>query len=135
MLLSQTIFLLILFRKAEANFYLEGLLGLKYSLGVEIFGSQASSTVTNTHGYLYSINSESFLSNFNLNFLLLLVPALLSPLFMLYRIKNKHMPLKNDMGKEAAEFLIGYTLLYFVAFNFNALVSYGFLYFQSPLQH
>lgn len=50
---------------------------------------------------------------------------------MMYRIKNKHLPVKNDFGRSAAEELIGYTLLYLISFNFYGLFSYTYMYLQS----
>jgi hypothetical protein len=129
MLLCQTIYLLVLFRQ-NSNFYLEGLLGLKYSISVDIFNSEIG-TIINSPGYLYNINANSFLNNFNINFLLVLLPAVISPFFMLYRIKNKHIPMKKDFGKTISELLIGEMLLYFVVFNLHGLVAYSYLYLRS----
>jgi hypothetical protein len=106
------------------------MLGFKYSLGIDISKSQIEG-MNDSPGYLYNVNSSSLMNNFNINFLLILVPALLSPIFMLYRIKNKHLPVKKDFGKSATEVLIGEMLLFFVVFNFNGLVSYSYLYFSS----
>lgn len=50
---------------------------------------------------------------------------------MLYRIKNKHLPVKKDFGRSAAEELIGYTLLYLIIFNFYGLFAYTDMYLQS----
>lgn len=55
MLLCQTIYMLVLFSD-YSNFYLEGLLGLKYSMSIDIFNSQTSS-ISKSPGYLYNINT------------------------------------------------------------------------------
>lgn len=130
MLACQSVFLLLLFR-SESSFHLEGLLGLRYALGLAL-SSPDGARLSDSPSYLYGVSAESFIGNFAPNFLLLVAPTLVSPLFMLYRIRNKHLPLRSDFGKEGAEFTIGYILLYFVAFNFYALVAFAYLYFQSP---
>lgn len=66
-----------------------------------------------------------------MHFYILFVPIILSLFFMLYRIKNKHLPVKHDFGRSAAEELIGYTLLYLITFNFYGLFTYAYMYMQS----
>ena len=68
---------------------------------MDVFNSQVGG-VNNSPGYLYNINTDSLINNFNINFLLIVVPALISPIFMLYRIKNKHLPVKTDFGRTAS---------------------------------
>ena len=56
---------------------------------------------------------------------------MISPIFMLYRIKNKHLPVKSDFGRSFSEFLIGEMLLYFAIFNYYGFVTYTCLFFNS----
>ena len=91
MLLFQTIFVSLLYSEEKVTMAVLALRGFKYSLGMQI--PMNYSLEGDTSSYLLDTVGYNLFSFYVVNFLLYVLP-LLALLFLLYKLKYRHFPVK-----------------------------------------
>jgi hypothetical protein len=104
MVLFQTIFADLLFSGQKVTRAVLSMRGFQYSLGLKIPLSFAEGA--NTSDYLLEVSGQAMADYYLVNFLLYLLP-LASLFYLLYKLRYKSFPFKNERGRHAEEFFRG----------------------------
>jgi hypothetical protein len=100
---------------------------LKYSTGLQFSSNELR--FSQTQSYAVQIETNHFITNFNINLIVYMLPLLGALLFLIYMLKNKHLPSIKEVGRQNYEVLIGESIFYITAFNLNGLVMYSYLFY------
>ncbi len=99
----------------------------KYSTGLHF--EAVLVPLTDSQSYVLQFDATSFVSNYNVNLVAYFIPLIMSFFVLLYKLKNKHLPSRNDFAQQLYEVFLGETFFYITVFNLVALVSYSYLYY------
>lgn len=77
----------------------------KYSTGLHF--EAVLVPLTDSQSYVLQFDATSFVSNFNVNLVAYFIPLIMSFFVLLYKLKNKHLPSRNDFAQQLYEVFLG----------------------------